>query len=315
MSNPIRVAVLDDYQHVALAYADWTVLKDQVSVTVFHDHLLDEAALAARLKPFEVICVMRERTPLTRQLLEQLPQLKLVVSTGFRNASIDMQAAADLGITVKPTGYHTSGAPEHTWALLMALAKNIVPDSREVRKGGWQTAVSSDLKGKTIGIVGLGNIGATIAKYARMFDMEVIAWSENLTAEKATAQGARLVSKEQLFRESDFITIHLVLSQRSRGIISGADLALMKPAAYLVNTSRGPLVNEADLVQALQNRAFAGAALDVFETEPLPGDHPFRTLDNVLATPHTGYVTGDTYRIFFTDTVKAIADWVGEQHE
>ena len=310
MSQP-QIAIFDDYQQVAFQFADWTPVHAKAKVTVFSDHIDGEAALVERLRPFAVVCVMRERTPLTRPILSQLPNLKLIVSTGTRNASIDTAAAADLGITVAPTGYHETGAPELTWALLLALARHIVPENAAVRAGGWQERVGADLAGKTIGIVGLGRIGSTIARYARAFGMSVIAWSENLTAEKAGEAGARLVSKEQLFREADFVTVHLVLSKRSRGTITGAELRQMKPSAYLINTSRGPLVDEAALIRVLEDRSIAGAAVDVFDTEPLPVSHPFRQLDNVLATPHVGYVTGDTYRIFYQDTVKAILEWLG----
>jgi len=308
--NQPQIVILDDYQQVAFQFADWTPVKEKSQVTVFSDHLSDETALVKRLQPFQVLCVMRERTPLNRSILSQLPNLKLIVSTGQRNASIDSKAAAELGITVANTGYHETGAPELTWSLLLAIARHIVPENAAVRTGGWQQHVGTDLAGKTIGIVGLGRIGATIARYARAFDMNVIAWSENLTAEKAAEAGARRVTKEELFQEADFVTVHLVLSQRSRGIITEAELRQMKPTAYFINTSRGPLVDEAALIGVLQDRAIAGAALDVFDTEPLPADHPFRRLDNVLITPHLGYVTADTYRIFFEDTVKALLEWL-----
>ncbi len=310
MNNP-QIAILDDYQQVAFQYADWTAVKEKAQVTVFYDHLFDEATLVERLQPFQVICVMRERTPLTRTILSQLPNLKLIVSTGKRNAALDTTAAAELGITIANTGYHDSGAPELTWGLLLAIGRHIVPENAAVRAGGWQEHVGTDLAGKTIGIVGLGRIGKTIARYAKAFDMNVIAWSENLTAEKAFEAGARLVSKAELFREADFVTVHLVLSERSRGIITAAELRQMKPSAYFINTSRGPLVDEADLIQVMRDRVIAGAALDVFDTEPMTADHPFRWMDNVLATPHIGYVTGDTYRIFYQDTVKAIVEWLG----
>jgi phosphoglycerate dehydrogenase-like enzyme len=287
-------------------------VREKAQVTIFSDHISEEAALVKRLQPFQVLCVMRERTPLTRSILSQLPNLKLIVSTGQRNASIDSKAAADLGITVAGTGYHETGAPELTWGLLLAIARHIVPENAAIRTGGWQQHVGADLAGKTIGIVGLGRIGTTIARYARAFAMNVIAWSQNLTAEKAAEAGARPVTKEELFRQADFVTVHLVLSQRSRGIITAAELRQMKPSAYFINTSRGPLVDEAALIGVLQDRAIAGAALDVFDTEPLPADHPFRRLDNVLTTPHIGYVTADTYRIFYQDTVKALLEWLAQ---
>jgi len=308
--NQPQIAVLDDYQQVAFQFADWAPVREKAQVAVFPDHLSEETALIKRLQPFQVLCIMRERTPLTRAILSQLPNLKLIVSAGQRNASIDAKAAAELGITVANTGYHDTGAPELTWGLLLAIARHIVPENAAVRADGWQHHVGTDLAGKTIGIVGLGRIGTTIARYATAFGMNVIAWSENLTAEKAAEAGARKVTKEELFRQADFVTIHLVLSHRSRGIITEAEFRQMKPTAYFINTSRGPLVDEAALIGVLQDRVIAGAALDVFDTEPLPTDHPFRRLDNVLITPHIGYVTADTYRIFFEDTVKALLEWL-----
>jgi phosphoglycerate dehydrogenase-like enzyme len=313
MKALIKIAVLDDYQLVSLQMADWSAVLEKAEVTVFADHLADEAAIIERLRPFQVLCVMRERTPLGRALLSALPNLKLVVSTGKVNAAIDRAACEELGIRLAMTGYLESGAPELTWALLMALARNITAENKNVRSGGWQTTIGGDLKGKTIGIVGLGRIGSKIAAYANAFDMKVIAWSENLTEEKAAAAGADLVSKESLFRWSDFITVHLVLSHRSRGIIGTEDLKLMKPTAFLINTSRGPLIDESALIDVLERKAIAGAAIDVYNTEPLPEDHIFRSLQNVLATPHIGYVTEDTYRLFYGDTVKAIESWLSVQ--
>ena len=313
MITRTKTAVLDDYQAVALKYGEWFPLRDRLDLTVFREHIDDPTLVVERLQPFEIVCVMRERTPLTRQILEQLPNLKLIVSTGMRNASIDTKAAEELGITIKPTGYVGSGAPELTWALLMAIARQIPVESGNVQSGGWQTTVGADLKGKTVGIVGLGRIGTKIAQYAKAFDMKVVAWSQNLTQVKAAEAGATLVDKATLFREADFVTIHLVLSDRSRGIITLDDLELMKPTAYFINTSRGPLVDEQALIGLLQQERIAGAALDVFDQEPLPAHHPFRTLKNVLATPHIGYVTEDTYKVFYGDTVKAITDWLDQR--
>jgi len=312
MSDKIKIAVLDDYQNAALSMADWSALNDRAEVTVFNDHLVSEAAVIERLLPFTIVCVMRERTPLNKHIMAKLLNLKLIVSTGKRNASIDVKAAEELGIAIKPTGYVGSGAPELTWALIMAIARHIPQENANFLSGGWQTTIGTDLVGKTIGIIGLGNIGSKIASYAKAFDMNVIAWSENLTEDKATAAGAKLVSKETLLKEADFVTLHLILSARSRGILKKADLELMKPTAYLINTSRGPLVDETALIEILQQKKIAGAALDVFDTEPLPVDHPLRKLDNVLATPHIGYVTEKTYRVFYEDTVKAIAEWVDD---
>jgi len=310
MNTKIKIAILDDYQQVALSFADFSIVDHQAELTIFNDHLADQAAIIERLLPFQVICVMRERTPLNRELLAQLPNLKLIVSTGLRNASIDMKAAEELNISVSHTGYVWSGAPEMTWALLMAIARNIPKENANFISGNWQTTMGTDLKGKTLGIIGLGNIGATIARYAEAFEMNIIAWSENLTEEKASAAGTRLVTKETLFRESDFITVHLVLSDRSRGIVGKNDLLQMKPSAYLINTSRGPLIDEQALVEVLTQRKIGGAALDVFDTEPLSADHPFRKLDNVLGTPHIGYVTEATYQVFYQDTLKEIQDWL-----
>jgi phosphoglycerate dehydrogenase-like enzyme len=306
----IKIAVLDDYQDVALQMADWSILDGRVEVMVFQDHLFEPDAVADRLAPFEVVFAMRERTPFPRALLERLPKLKLIVSTGARNASIDVAAARDLGITVCGTGYRSHGAAELTWALIMAAAKYIPEEWASVRSGGWQTRVGRDLKGATLGIACLGTLGAAMAKYGHAFDMNVIAWSTNLTQEKAAEHGARLVSKEQLFREADILTLHLVLSDRTRGIVGAAELALMKATALLVNTSRGPLIDETALVDVLKRKAIGGAALDVFDTEPLPPDHPLRTLPNALVTPHIGFVTEETYKVFYQDSVEAVLAWL-----
>jgi phosphoglycerate dehydrogenase-like enzyme len=307
--NKIKIAILDDYQQVALKMADWSVLKN-VEITVFSDHEKNLDALVARLMPFHILCVMRERTPLSKEILSALPNLKFIVSTGRRNASIDMKAAEDLGINIEHTGYVMSGAPELTWALLMAAARNIITENANFRSGKWQTTIGIDLEGKTLGIVGLGNIGTRMAGYARAFDMRVIAWSENLTKEKAEAAGAQWVSKEELFRQSDFVSIHLVLSNRSRGIIGEDDLQRMKSTAYLINTSRGPLIDETALISVLKQKKIAGAILDVFNEEPLPENHILRQLDNLLATPHIGYVTEKTYQLFYEDSVKLIQSWL-----
>lgn len=308
----VRIAILDDYQQVAFEYADWTPIKERADVVVLNDHLALEDQVIERLKGFAIICVMRERTPLTRYILSQLKLsgLQLVISTGTRNASIDSQAADELGLVIKHTGYLQTGAPELTWALLMNLARKVYIEQDNFRNGGWQTTVGTDLSGKTLGIVGLGKIGSRIAAFANVFDMNVIAWSPNLTSEKAIGAGAKLVSKGELFRQADFVTVHLVLSERSKNIIGAPEFALMKPSAYLINTSRGPLVDEGALLDALTNNQIAGAALDVFAVEPLPADHPFRRLPNLLATTHIGYVTEDTYRIFYGDTVQIISDWL-----
>ena len=306
----MRVAILDDYQGVALQLADWSRVRHSAEITVFNDHIADPSAVVERLRPFDVICVMRERTPLLREILQQLPALKLIASTGLRNASIDIKAAAALGIAVTATGYDSTATVEFSWSLIMASMRGIDREAASFRAGGWQVGLGSNLRGKSLGVVGLGNIGKEIARIGLAFGMKVIAWSENLNDEKASSAGAICVDKQTLFREADVVTVHLVLSGRTRGLIGRPEFALMKPKARFVNTSRGPIVDEEALVEALRERRIAGAALDVFDVEPLRADHPFRKLDNVLATPHIGYVTEDLYRTFYGDAAASIAQWL-----
>jgi len=306
----MKVAILDDYQDVALRLADWSAVRRRAEITVFNDHLADPAAVVERLRPFDVVCVMRERTPLSRDILQQLPRLKLIASTGPRNAAIDMRVAAERGIVVTATCYESTPTIELSWALILASARHLAREAASVRDGGWQTRIGTNLRGKCLGVIGLGNIGKEVARIALAFGMTVIAWSQNLTSEIASAAGATLVDKDALFRQADIVTIHLILSRRTSGLVGAAELALMKPTAWLVNTSRGPIVDEAALIEALQARRIAGAALDVFEIEPLPADHPFRRLDNVLATPHIGYVTEELYRTFYGDGAASIAAWL-----
>jgi len=298
----MKVAILDDYQNVALEMADWSPVARRAEITVFSDHVADPDAVVERLLPFDVICVMRERTPLPRAVIGDLPRLKLIASTGSRNASIDMTAAEEHGIHVTATGYRSTPTIEMTWALILASARHIVRESSSVREGGWQTSVGAELDGKVLGVLGLGNIGGQVARIGLAFGMKVIAWSQNMTPQIAEAAGAALVTKDELFRQADVVTIHLILSKRTRGLVGAADLALMKPTSWLINTSRGSIVDDGALVQALTARTIAGAALDVFDTEPLPADHPFRSLENVLATPDIGYVAEDLYRTFYTVT-------------
>jgi phosphoglycerate dehydrogenase-like enzyme len=305
-----RIAVLDDYQNVALTMADWSVLDGRASVTVFNDHLAEPDAVVARLQPSDIVCVMRERTPLTRAIIERLPRLKLIASTGPRNASIDVGAAAERGIAVAHTGYEARSTIEMTWALILASVRQVASENAHLRAGGWQLTVGDRLHRKTLGVLGLGNIGSEVARIGLAFGMNVIAWSQNLTADKAQACGARLVSKEELFRTADILTIHLVLSQRTKGLVGAAELRAMKSTAKLINTSRGPIVYEPALIEVLRERRIAGAALDVFDTEPLPADHPFRSLDIVLATPHLGFVERELYQSFYGDTVKNIRQWL-----
>ncbi|WP_396926882.1 D-2-hydroxyacid dehydrogenase family protein [Mycolicibacterium sp.] len=304
-----KVAILDDYQNVALQMADWSAVSGRADVTVFNDHVSDPDELVARLTPFDVVFVMRERTPLPRSIIERLPNLKMIASTGPFNASIDMAAAEEHGIHVGTTGGTVASTVELTWALILAGARNLVAEARSVRDGGWQTSVGRELSGRVLGVLGLGRIGARVARIGEAFGMEVIAWSQNLTPEACAEAAATYVGKDELFSRSDVLTIHMKLSERSTGLVGAAELALMKPTALLVNTSRGPIVDETALVQALKSTTIK-AALDVFDTEPLPPAHPLRTLDNVIATPHIGYVADRPYRIFFRDAVAAIAEWL-----
>jgi len=309
---PIRIAILDDYQNVALSMADWSALSPRATVDVFNDHLAEAQAIIKRLQPYEVVCVMRERTPLTRTIIEGLPNLRLIASTAHANASIDLAAAQKRGIHVAHTGYNSTPTVELTWALILASARNLAVENASVRAGGWQCDVGDDLSGRNLGILGLGNIGREVARIGRAFGMNVIAWSHHLTAERAAEAGATLVSKDELFRLADILTIHLVLSNRTRALVGARELALMKPTALLVNASRGPIVVEADLLHALEHRTIAGAAIDVFDQEPLPSDHPFRRLSNVLATPHIGFVSRELYMRFYSDTVKNIERWLAD---
>jgi phosphoglycerate dehydrogenase-like enzyme len=311
----MKIAILDDYQNVALSMADWSDIARKAEVTVFTDHLADQDELLARLEPFDVVCVMRERTPLTREIIERLPRLKLIASTGPGNASIDYTAAGERNIDVTATGYSSTSTVELTWALIMASYRNLVNECTSVRSGGWQTSVGRELDGQVLGILGLGGIGSKIARIGTCFGMTVIAWSQNLDDAKAEAAGATLVSKEDLFRRSDTLSVHLKLSDRTRGLVGADELALMKPTSWLVNTSRGPIVDEAALIEALANRTIGGAALDVFDTEPLPGDHPLRRLPNAMVTPHVGYVAENLYRTFFEDVAASINAWLDAANE
>jgi len=302
----VRVAILDDYQHAALQMADWSALPSDVAVQVFSDHLTDQDVLVERLKDCEIIMAMRERTPFPRSLFERLPQLRLLTTTGMRNAAIDLQAATDHHVVVCGTGGVISPTAELTWGLILALFRHIPREDQATRAGQWQVSMGIGLQGKVLGVMGLGNLGSQVARVGKAFQMSVLAWSQNLTKERADQIGATLVSKDELLSQSDIVSIHLVLSARTRGLLGARELGLMKPSAYLVNTSRGPIVDEPALVAALQGKAIAGAALDVFDEEPLPLDHLLRHLENTVITPHLGYVTTETYRIFFEQTVENI---------
>jgi phosphoglycerate dehydrogenase-like enzyme len=301
-----RLAILDDYQDVATRMADWASLPDAVDVAVFRDHLSAEADVAARLTDFDAVVAMRERTPFPRSLLERLPRLRLLVTTGMRNASIDLRAAAERGVLVCGTGGLPYPTAELTWALILGLVRHVPREDRATRQGGWQETLGIGLNGKTLGVLGLGSLGTRVARIGRAFEMTVLAWSQNLTAERAAAGGASLVSRDELLARADVVTIHLVLSDRTRGLIGARELGLMRRTAYLVNTSRGPIVAEEALIQALEAGAIAGAGLDVYDEEPLPADHPLRRLPNTVITPHLGYVTEETYRVFYTDALENV---------
>jgi len=302
----VRVAVLDDYQGVAREMADWSALPPGTEVQVFRDHLAAEADVAARLEGFDVVVAMRERTPFPRSLLSRLPALRLLVTTGMRNASIDLAAAAESGVVVCGTGGGGGSTAELAWGLILALLRQIPGEDAATRAGSWQVSLGVDLEGKTLGVLGLGRLGTRVATVGRAFRMEVIAWSQNLSAERAAAAGATLVPKDELLRRADIVSIHLVLSDRTRGLLGARELGLMRPTAYLINTSRGPIVDEAALVQTLHAGGIAGAGLDVFDQEPLPPGHPLLTAPRTVLTPHLGYVTRETYRVFFGDAIEDI---------
>lgn len=308
MNSLSRIAVLDDYQGVALSLADWGSLG--VPVDVFRDTIKDLDALVARLAPYDCIVLMRERTPFPRALIERLPNLRLLVTTAGRNLSVDADALRERGIIFCGTGGALSQTAELTWGLILAVVRQIPAQDRSLREGHWQTAMGEGLEGRTLGIIGLGKQGQRVAKVALAFGMRVIAWSQNLTDEAARAAGAERVSKEALLQEADVVTLHLVLSERSRHTIGAAEIALMKPGAFLVNTSRGPLVDSAALEAALREKRIAGAALDVFDDEPLPAGAPIASLPNTVLTPHLGYVTRGNLTTFYQGAVEDIAAYL-----
>ena len=305
-----RCAIIDDYQGCALDLADWNALAPEIEVEAFRDHLSDENALARRLAGFEIVCAMRERTPFPRSTFEKLPRLELLLTSGMRNLSIDGAAAKDHEVTVCGTPAVGTPTAELAWGLILALARSIPAEDRTIRAGGWQETLGVALEGKVLGVIGLGRLGARVAKIGKAFGMEVVAWSQNLTEARCREVGVALADKETLLRGADVVTIHLLLSERTRGLIGASDLALLKKQAFLVNTSRGPIVDEAALIDALERRAIAGAGLDVFDTEPLPADHPFRRLDNTVVTPHLGYVSQENYRCYFPAMVEDIQAWL-----
>jgi len=308
MTSKIKTAILDDYQQVAFQYADWSSISPQLDITVYTDTIHSEDDLVSRLEPYTIICTMRERTRFPASVLARLPHLKLLTTTAMRNASIDIEFAKKKGIIVSGTGLLQHTTVEHTWALILGLVKNVAREDASVRHGKWQETVEFSLIGKTIGLLGVGNLGSETARIAKAFGMIVLGWSPNLTPERAVAAGVTFApSKHYLLENSDIVSVHLVLSPTTRGILSAEDLEHLKPGSYLVNTSRGPLIDEPALLSLLRSKKIRGAALDVFDIEPLPLDHEFRRLENVLLSPHLGYVTEDNYKVFWGQTVENIA--------
>ncbi|WP_314175872.1 D-2-hydroxyacid dehydrogenase family protein [Streptomyces winkii] len=303
----MRVAVLDDYQQAAHHFADWQSL--DAEVTFFHEHIGDTDALAAALRGYDVVVAMRERTPFTAERFERLPDLGLLVTTGMANAAIDLAAAERHGVTVCGTQSPATATPELTWGLILSLLRHIPAESTGVREGQWQHSIGGDLYGRTLGIVGLGRLGSRVAAVARAFGMRVLAWSSNLEPSTARERGAEPVSKQTLFSEADIVTVHYKLSERSTGLIGREELSWMKPTAFIVNTSRGPLIDTEALVDALIEGRIAGAGLDVYDVEPLPADDPIRTAPRTVLTPHLGYVTEETYRIFYGEALEDITAW------
>jgi len=302
-----RCAILDDYQNVALKSADWSKVATELDCKIFNEHLGSQENVIKALQGFEIICAMRERTAFPRAVIEKLPDLKLLITTGMRNASIDVAAAREHGVVVSgtpATGNPTSGI---AIGLMLELTRRIGYENARLKAGApWQSTIGLDLEGLTLGVIGLGKLGARTSRIAQAFGMKVMAWSQNLTPEKCKAVGVEYAQKDELFRQSDLITIHVVLSQRTRGLVGAKELALMKPTAYIVNTSRGPIIEEGALLAALREKRIAGAGLDVFDIEPLPVDHPLRKMDNVVLTPHLGYVSLQNYRAYFSGVVDDI---------
>jgi phosphoglycerate dehydrogenase-like enzyme len=311
-----KVAILDDYAGVALRVADWSPVQTRSEVTVFDRHLTEDEAADA-LRPFDVVCTLRERMAFPRTLIERLPNLKLITIVGKSLPNLDMAATGEHGILVAQSDFAhprfrsmRDATPEFAWGLMIATVRHLAEEHRHMRDGGWQSTAGMTLSGKTLGLLGLGRIGKRMAEYAKAFDMEVLAWSQNLTEEVAASAGARRVEKATLFQSSDVVSIHLVLSERTRGLVGQAELASMRPHAYLINTSRGPIVDEAALIAALESGRIAGAGLDVYDTEPLPPDHRLRSLANVTLSPHLGYVTREMLGAFYSDTVESVVAWL-----
>jgi phosphoglycerate dehydrogenase-like enzyme len=306
----MKIAVLDDYQNVARDMADWSSIEANHQITFFNDIYEGFDGFAKRLEPFEIVCIMRERSPFKRDLIERLPNLKMVVTAGMRNAALDLDACKDRGIPVLGTGGSAQATPELAWGMMLSLARNIHIENARMREGSWITTLGTDMQGKTLGVLGLGRLGVKMSQIARAFDMNVIAWSQNLTDEKAAEAGVTRVGKEELFRQADFLTIHYKLGDRSRGLVGAAELGLMKPSAFLINTSRGPIVDTDALIATLTEGRIAGAGVDVYDSEPLAPDHPIRKCPRTILTPHLGYVTDGTYSAFYGEIVESIESWL-----
>jgi phosphoglycerate dehydrogenase-like enzyme len=306
----MKIAILDDYQGVAKTYADWSAIEREHSLTVFRTAFQSQSAVVEALAPFDVLCIMRERTRFDQATINALPNLKAIVTTGFRNAAIDLAACKARGIAVTGTDVPANATVELTWALILGQARHLPAETGNMAGGRWQTTVGRELKGRTLGVIGLGRLGSQVATIGKAFGMNVIAWSENLTDEKAAAVAVRRVPKDELFKTSDIVTIHMVLSARSRGLVGAPELALMKPDATLINTSRGPIVDVPAMIDALNRGQIGGYAADVYDEEPLPADHPLRTAPRVTLTPHIGYVTEETFRVFYPQTLESLFAWL-----
>lgn len=304
-----KIAILDDYANAALGSADWSSLPDGFEPVVFTDNLIDHDPLVERLKDFEIVCAMRERTPFPGEVFRRLPNLKLFITSGMRNNAVDLKTAKEMGVVTCGTDSPGSSTVELTWALILGTMRNVAFDHLTMKQGGWQDRTGMAVSGKTLGLLGLGKLGGMVAEIAPKFGLDVIAWSQNLTQERCDELGVEKVSKEDLFRRADIVSVHLILSDRSRGTVTADEFALMKPSAVLVNTSRGPIVEEAALIDALTTGKIRAAAVDVYDKEPLPKDHPYRGIGNLLTTPHVGYVTEESYRIFYSQMVENIRAW------
>lgn len=304
-----KIAILDDYANAALGSADWSSLPDGFEPVVFTDNLVEHEALVERLKGFEIVCAMRERTPFPTEVVSRLPDLKLFITSGMRNKAVDFDTLRAKGVVCCGTESPGGTTTELTWALILGVMRNVAFDHRTMKDGGWQARTGMGLEGKTLGLLGLGRLDGMVAAIAPHFGMKVVAWSPNLTQARCDEAGAEKVTKEELFRRADVVSIHVVLSERSRGLVGAMELGWMKPTAALVNTSRGPIVEETALIDALSTGAIRAAAVDVYDVEPLPADHPYRRIENLLTTPHVGYVTEESYRVFYGQMVESISAW------